>query len=521
MAKLIEVKNGNGTTYLYTNKTTWDKEKKIYKYKRSCVGKITKDGNRIMYDKKPLEALPPKLSKAFGNTYLLNSVGEKIGINNILRNIFNDEYDVFITLVYYICCEDSSLSNAPKWLELNDAVLKTNLSSQYISNFLKTIGEEKRLEFFKEWVKHRLENEYIAFDITSISSYSKLIDMVELGYNRDKEKLLQINMGMFFGESSNLPIFYNQYPGSIKDVKTLKNMLTYCDVLGIKNIKFVIDKGFYSGQNISDMLEAKKKFTIAIPFKSAVAQSRVELVRDTIKKPSKIIAMNELIYGETIKDKWKILKDDISKEYTVHYHIMFDDDKRNDAENRIMSNVMRKKKEFEEYVTKYNRLPKELDKYSKYFTINKRKLTIEILDNVIEEEMKYEGYMVIISNDLTNVKDVFNTYRRKDVVEKSFDNMKNDLDFRRLRIHNENTLKGKMFIVFIALILKTYLYNMVIQRGIVKEYSINEVLKEVQKIARIEFDKDTSLLTEISSEQRKIFRLLEIKEPNEKECTLI
>ena len=345
--------------------------------------------------------------------------------------------------------------------------------------------------------------------------------MVELGYNRDKEKLPQINMGMFFGESSNLPIFYNQYPGSIKDVKTLKNMLTYCDVLGIKNIKFVMDKGFYSDQNISDMLEAKKKFTIAIPFKSAVAQSRVELVRDTIKKPSKIIAMNELIYGETIKDKWKILKDDISKEYTVHYHIMFDDDKRNDAENRIMSNVMRKKKEFEEYVTKYNRLPKELDKYSKYFTINKRKLTIEILDNVIEEEMKYEGYMVIISNDLINVKDVFNTYRRKDVVEKSFDNMKNDLDFRRLRIHNENTLRGKMFIVFIALILKTYLYNMVIQRGIVKEYSINEVLKEVQKIARIEFDKDTSLLTEISSEQRKIFRLLEIKEPNEKECTLI
>ena len=113
MAKLIEVKNGNGTTYLYTNKTTWDKEKKIYKYKRSCVGKITKDGNRIMYDKKPLKGLPPKLSKAFGNTYLLNSVGEKIGINNILRNIFNDEYDVFITLVYYICCEDSSLSNAP------------------------------------------------------------------------------------------------------------------------------------------------------------------------------------------------------------------------------------------------------------------------------------------------------------------------------------------------------------------------------------------------------------------------
>lgn len=486
------------------------------------MGKINTNGETIMYDKKPKELLPPKFVKTFGNTYLLNSIGEKLGLNSILKNIFQDDYDVFITLVHYICCEDSSLSNTPKWMELNETVLKTKLTTQYISSFLKKITEEQRLEFFKEWVKKRLEEEYIAFDITSISSYSKLIDLVELGYNRDKEKLPQINMGMFFGETSNLPIFYNTYPGSIKDVKTLKNMLTYCDILNIKNIKFVMDKGFYSDQNISDMLISKKKFTIAIPFKSAIATSKVNQVRDIIKKPSNILTIGELVYGETIKEKWTVTLDDFKeKEYTVYYHVMYDSDKRNDAENILMARIMRKKKEFEEYVLKYNRMPKDLEKYEKYFKINKRTKTISLLDDVIEEEMKNEGYMVIISNDLTNVKDVFTTYRRKDVVEKSFDNMKNDLDFRRLRIHTEPSLKGKMFIVFIALILKTYLYNKVIQNGLVKEYSTNEVLKEVQKIAKVVFSEETSILSEVSSEQRKIFKLLEIKEPDIKECTLI
>ena len=102
---------------------------------------------------------------------------------------------------------------------------------------------------------------------------------------------------------------------------------------------------------------------------------------------------------------------------------MYDSDKRNDAENILMASIIKKKNEFEEYVLKYNRMPKDLEKYEKYIKINKRTKTISLLDDVIEEEMKNEGFMVIISNDLTNVKDVFTTYRRKDVVEKSFDNM--------------------------------------------------------------------------------------------------
>ncbi|GAI85050.1 unnamed protein product, partial [marine sediment metagenome] len=39
-------------------------------------------------------------------------------------------------------------------------------------------------------------------DITSFSSYAKNLDFLEWGYNRDREKLPQINFGVIYGEPS-------------------------------------------------------------------------------------------------------------------------------------------------------------------------------------------------------------------------------------------------------------------------------------------------------------------------------
>ena len=44
-------------------------------------------------------------------------------------------------------------------------------------------------------------------------------------------------------------------------------------------------------------------------------------------------------------------------------------------------------------------------------------------------------------------------YRDKDVVEKCFDDLKNLLDMRRLRMHSIETVDGRLFVQFIALIL--------------------------------------------------------------------
>ena len=93
-------------------------------------------------------------------------------------------------------------------------------------------------------VKRRKSDEYIAYDVTSISSYSKQISELEWGYNRDKEKLPQINMGMYYGESSRFPLYYRIYPGSISDKTHLKYMTENQSFTESGKIRYVMDRGF-------------------------------------------------------------------------------------------------------------------------------------------------------------------------------------------------------------------------------------------------------------------------------------
>ena len=44
-------------------------------------------------------------------------------------------------------------------------------------------------------------------------------------------------------------------------------------------------------------------------------------------------------------------------------------------------------------------------------------------------------------------------YRRKDVIEKSFDDVKNYISMKRLRTHSTETTDGKLFCAFLSLIL--------------------------------------------------------------------
>ena len=87
---------------------------------------------------------------------------------------------------------------------------------------------------------------------------------VEFGYNRDKENLGQINMGMFFGEESKLPVFYTTYYGSITDKTHMRTMLDNGIRLGIKNAGFVMDRGFFTADNLTYLVGVTKSFIIGM-----------------------------------------------------------------------------------------------------------------------------------------------------------------------------------------------------------------------------------------------------------------
>ena len=170
-----------------------------------------------------------------------------------------------MTVAHYMLTRDNVMYYLPDWLEENVSFGGQELTSANLSRLFAGITPNDRILFFNDWMKHKKSNEYIAYDVTSISSYGKQIESLEWGYNRDNEKLPQINLGMYFGEESRLPLYYRVYPGSIPDKAHLKYMTEDNEVISCKKARFVMDRGFYSGENMLYLVQKGCRFIIALP----------------------------------------------------------------------------------------------------------------------------------------------------------------------------------------------------------------------------------------------------------------
>jgi len=390
-------------------------------------------------------------------------------------------------------------------------------SSQKISEFLKELGKEEnqRQTFYRIWIKKQKNLSSVVFDITSLSSWSNFIELLEWGYNRDGESLPQINLGMVFGEPSCLPLFFTIYPGSIKDVTTLKNVLMQGNAFGIGESLFVLDKGFYSKINIKQMKKEKIRFLMPLPFTTEISHSLIQKHRSQLSNPINSFALGKslLFYS---KDKIEIE----GVKLTTHLYL---DEKRKgeeiqhflkkiiELEEKTRQKAFKKNAEIKEY------LENTLKGSSKFFSFSTRKGKTKIFrkETPLCEITGRMGKTIIISNDFAlDGKDSLRLYRKKDFIESLFDTMKNELKDKRLRIHSSEALEGRLFLSFLALILHSGVTKIMRGKNLFKDYSLTELLYEFKKIKRVEMENGKIFLTEVSKKQRELFKKFDLSVPN-------
>ena len=102
-------------------------------------------------------------------------------------------------------------------------------------------------------------------------------------------------------------------------------------------------------------------------------------------------------------------------------------------------------------------------------------------------------------------------YRSKDAVEKNFDDLKNDLDMKRLRIHTQSTMDGRIFIQFIALILITKLKEVMRKNNWFQNHNLQEVIEEMKSIREVSIEgKRKKLITQLTGFQSEIVELYKL-----------
>ena len=99
------------------------------------------------------------------------------------------------------------------------------------------------------------------------------------------------------------------------------------------------------------------------------------------------------------------------------------------------------------------------------------------------------------------------------MVEKYFDQMKNELDDRRLRGSSKNVFSGRLFITFLTLILRTYLSSKSNKAKLNKQFTVAEILFQLNLIRRVVTADGNYYLSDVSKNQRLCFEKLKIPIP--------
>lgn len=98
---------------------------------------------------------------------------------------------------------------------------------------------------------------------------------------------------------------------------------------------------------------------------------------------------------------------------------------------------------------------------------------------------------------------------------KSFDNLKNELDMKRMRSHSSETAQVKVFVTFLSLIVQAYLLRQLKPYMGENGLTLRNVLLELDKMKTIQYPGSHAprLLNPLTKRQRDIYGLLEIPVP--------
>lgn len=515
--RLNHLNKKTGVTYVYESVSCWDKEKKQSRNKQVCVGKLDPVSGAFI----PSKRLMPEQAAArdpavtayaeiVGPSIVLDAITDRLGLGSLLKTCFPNEHQQILAMAYYLTAQGGPLSHCGTWCKSHAHSLEESLTSQRISEILGSIDIDAKQTFFTKWMNKVLEDDYLCYDITSISSHSELNEYIKYGHNRDLDNLPQLNLAMLFGQKGRLPVYFQRLPGNITDVTTLHNLLKTFKALEAKTLHYVMDKGFYSKKNVDELLASRDKFILSVPLNNKWVQHAIDDIYEAVNGPEGYQKIdNEILYVHSRLYPWG------KENRRCYLHMYYNAHARADAVDRFNANLVRYKEELESGKL----INEHQEAYDAFFVIKttpKRGMKVSYNTQAVRQYInRYSGFQALLTNSIKDPIESLQIYRDKDVVEKCFDDLKNQLDMKRLRMHSSETVDGRLFVQFIALIYMSALRKEMRASALMGRYSTRELLQEMETLTKVKYSgKYGHILTEITKPQREILKGLKIELPN-------
>lgn len=515
----------NGVRYIYYDYPYWDKEKKQNRHKRDYVGKIGPDNEFIPNAKwyslntrhsstRARDRTAPARRQYCGATHLLDEVCIATGLADDLRACFPENYKAILSLAYYLALEsDSPMYRFCRWSRDHRHPYGREVPSQRISDLVLQTPEHAKLEFFRRRADRIIDGEYLAYDTTSVSSYSEAIKAARYGKNKDGDPLPQVNIALLIGERSSLPVYYRILPGNIADVSTVRKLVKDVAFIQSDALRLVMDRGFFSAANIHELYKTRQKFILGGVSSSQLVRYHLEAARQSHKQ-FRNFDDEHGVYFFTYSATWPFGSPNTGSQgraqtaKKIYVHVYYDGVRAEDEKLKFTRSVRRAAASLAAGDKLSRRQQSIRDKFITLGPAN------ELNDKAIQEHLDRLGYFALLSNDVKSASDALEVYRRKDIVEKAFDNCKERLELRRTAVHSDAALEGTVFVQFVALIMICWLQQRMRASRLFQNYTMQSLFDTLDVIEMYEYEGQGPHLGEITEKQAKLYASLGVPVPN-------
>lgn len=472
-----KVKRPNGDIYVYERIIEYDQKiKKTKTVGNKLIGKIRAGESEISPTRPRINEKIEQVThvtaerKSIGATDILSWVGKVSGIDDDLEHSFvdgGDAHKIESIARYWVATGGQSLPRMESWQVMHELPYEEGISEDVYGRLFEEVGvnETGVQQYFASRAARLDGKDTIAFDSTTVSTYSGNQREARYGFNKDKDGLPTIKLLTLYSVNNHEPIAFCKQPGNLADVVCIENSIKQIQCLSLSKPLVVTDNGYFSWNNITHFARKNMKFLTRIDtspdwvreiikeskdeFETLCAQCPFDMsvhgIRRTITKEltwhrkrfsvqgekGDVVKMSKRLYLYVFHNRDQVLRDQIALEKEI---------------NTLKSLLESGEREFTDAAQKM---------ISKYLVVNHRgrgaKLHVGYNEQAYKEARQNFGYFALLSNEPLDLFDCLKKYRLREKIEEMFCDYKNNVDGEKPRVWYPDSLRGRQFVQFVAL----------------------------------------------------------------------
>ncbi len=467
-------KRPNGDIYVYERITAYDeKTRKTYTVSQKLKGKINSGRQEIVLTRPKKHKDKGEIANATrqhtGLTDILEWVGKVSGIDDDVRASFSegDATKMLSIARYWIASGGNTLPRLESWQVMHTLPYHEAITEDVYGKLFKDVGcnEDGVQKYFSARAARLGESPVLAFDSTTISTYSENQSEARQGFNKDGDGLNTIKLLTLYSVKDAEPMAFAKQPGNIPDVISIENTLTQLKCLNLEKPLIVTDNGYYSQKNMMEFALRNIKFLTLVDPNIVWVRETIDALRSTLAGMSSTCPFDPSICGATSlrihqfsRERQRSRNGNVAGEKEtisrrLYVHVYYSPENEAKKELAFRRDLLEMKSQIERGKTEFTEsAQKQVDKYLILSRMGRGgHLKVGFNDKAITEAKKYFGCFALVSNQAMETFTALENYRLREKIEELFAVQKGRLDGERPRTWYPDNLRGRQFAQFISL----------------------------------------------------------------------